>query len=342
MGGVASYVDRRCCGGECTGSGKSEAAQMSDGRTMWTLDGIDRLPNGVACLYVLDSGIEPPLPEALLSMMAERSRAEEFRLFCGRLLNFGPASLLDLKEALTVCAPGFASTDIDVYLSAKLADDITGASGRWFIFVDRQENDTFIPARALKLSQKSSMVQNMLRSVAYELVQTKEGHKQPSFCDHGDVDFSGSWAEVANEGDMDAFFRDMGWTKMARRISSSIDHGVGRSEQHIDQKGDWICVTQISVTVRYTSAFHIGGGVQNTVNAEGKVLQVKPSWADDGKAIVAPHWDVNGDLMQVTKRYLRSNPEPEMVIEMTSPTGITVKRIWVPLRSLEDAIITTP
>jgi len=332
MGAVAGCTDRKCCGTD----GGGEAAYIADGKTMWTLDGIERLPHGVACLRVTEFGIEPPIPISLQAMMIERSRADEFRLFCGRLLNFGVVKSLDVDAALMACAPGFARTGIELFLTGKPEDSSSVPLGRWFVFVDRRENSTFTPVKAMKVAQRSSVVKNILGGVSYEFVQTKEGYRERNICDKGAVNFSGSWTEVATEGDMDAFLRDMGWTKIARTISSSIKHGVGRSEQHIDHKGDWLCITQISPALQYTSAFTIGGGMQTTINAEGRTTQVKPNWVDDGVAVVTPHWDASGELVQITKRYLRDSPARQMVLEMTSPAGIVVKRIWVPLVNLED------
>lgn len=261
-------------------------------------------------------------------MIQESRRAEEFRSLCGRLMNFGLVDPLDLDEALLACAPGFALTGIDLYLSAKVEGDPAAAAGRWFIFVDRRKNKAFIPPNALKVSRKRSVVKSILRgSAAYEVVHTSHGCVEQAACDSGDVDFSGVWSEIAIEGNMDAFLRDVGWTKEARRDSASMNHGVGTLEQIIDHKGDWICVTQVSSGKRYTNVLTIGGRVQTAVNAEGKTVGVQPYWADGGKSIVTPHWDANGVLLQVTTRYYR---DTEMVVEMSSPGGVTVKRIWAP------------
>lgn len=325
--GAVGCVDRKCCAGDRERDGP-DGAQMLNGKTMWTLNGTETLPNGAACLYVPQSGIEPPIPLALQSMMEEPSRNDEFRTLCGRLLTFGPVSQLDLDEALVACAPGFARTDIDLYLSEKFEDGSSAGMWRWFIFVDRKENPTFIPMNSLK-------VKNSLGGGdACELVETNHGSMEPSVFGHGTVNFSGAWVEIATEGDMDAFLQDMGWTLMARTISNSINHGVRKQEQHIDHRDNWMSITQASPSLsslKFTSAFTIGGGLQDTTNADGNKVQVKPNWVDGGKAIYTPHWDHYGDLMQVTKRYLRQDPRREMVTEMTSPGGVKVKRIWVPL-----------
>merc|ERR1712216_74092 len=100
----------------------------------------------------------------------------------------------------------------------------------------------------------------------------------PELLKNGRPDFSGTWQSQSYEGDMDAFFDDMGVGKAGRTAMSAMGYGVGMVEKIIRQVGDQMDITDAWPTGPTTQSFRIDGEEQITVGTQGKELYVTPTW----------------------------------------------------------------
>merc|ERR1711918_294133 len=95
---------------------------------------------------------------------------------------------------------------------------------------------------------------------------------------NGKPDFSGTWKSEAYEGNMDAFFDEMGVGKAGRAAMGAMGYGIGMVEKVIKQVGDEMQITDAWPTGPTTQSFRIGGVEQITVGTQGKEMYVTPSW----------------------------------------------------------------
>lgn len=140
---------------------------------------------------------------------------------------------------------------------------------------------------------------------------------------NGKPDFSGTWKSQACEGDMDAFFDDMGVGKAGRTAMSAIGYGVGMVQKIIKQAGDEMQITDDWPTGPTTQSFRIGTGEQITVGTQGKELYVTPSWEHNHVLRVITQPISRSESPMSSTRYFF---EGQMLIVMfESKTGRTVK-----------------
>lgn len=140
------------------------------------------------------------------------------------------------------------------------------------------------------------------------------------------VDFAGSWICARVSGEMEAFLVDMGLSEPLRRAASEARYGIGQQVQNIASDGDDFAIQNI-LKAPVTMRFRVGGGVQRSLDQEGKPIFIDPSW--DGDCLKVTSRRENGDLIAHTRRYLEGDC---MVLELTSPQGTSVKRCFDRIR----------
>jgi len=140
--------------------------------------------------------------------------------------------------------------------------------------------------------------------------------------DKAAVDFGGSWICVRITGDMEAFLVDMGLSETLRNAARHARYGTGRQVQNIAQVSDAFVIQNI-LKAPVTMRFRVGGGVQESVDQEGKPILIEPSW--DGDALRVTSKRENGELIAHTRRFFEGE---FMVLELTSPSGSVVSRVF--------------
>merc|ERR1719265_836147 len=106
-----------------------------------------------------------------ISLFCCAHRQETFRTFCGRLISLDTGPAPDLEQELMSFGPKFERTGVDMYLTRNDKHEDSHVVGRWFIFVDRYENLTYIPRNALKCVRVKSITNSILwRGATHQLV----------------------------------------------------------------------------------------------------------------------------------------------------------------------------
>lgn len=136
------------------------------------------------------------------------------------------------------------------------------------------------------------------------------------------TDFGGSWLCVDVTGNMEAFLTDMGLSSVLQEAAKSANYGSGRQVQNIAQVGDTFIIQNILKTP-VTMRFQAGGGVQQSVDQEGRPIHINPWWDDE--VLCVSSMKENGDPIANTRRFLEGE---FMVLELTSPQGNIVQRIF--------------
>lgn len=139
----------------------------------------------------------------------------------------------------------------------------------------------------------------------------------------GPWDFGGSWICTAVSGNMEAFLSDMGLSDQLRQAAASARYGVGRQVQNIAQVGDSFVIQNI-LKAPVTMRFRVGGGSQGSLDQEGKPIVIEPRWDETGALVVTSKRE-SGELIAHTRRFFEGE---SMVLELTSPCGTVVKRVF--------------
>mmetsp|Transcript_43734 Transcript_43734/g.102048 ORF Transcript_43734/g.102048 Transcript_43734/m.102048 type:complete len:213 (+) Transcript_43734:90-728(+) len=150
-----------------------------------------------------------------------------------------------------------------------------------------------------------------------ELVETKADAKEPP-------NFTGDWVLSRLEGDFDAFLQDQGVGYMTRTMAKSMGYGVRKVFQVIKQEGDQIRITQTNPQRSVVVDLTVNGVEQDSTDpAEGKKIKVQPSW--DGVALLLKSRAPDGKELPTARRFFAGE---EMIMELTTPKGLVVKRIF--------------
>jgi hypothetical protein len=138
----------------------------------------------------------------------------------------------------------------------------------------------------------------------------------------GRPDFTGSWQCVRVDGDVYGFLQDMGLSPIMCEAARSAHYGAGHQLQIITQEGDhFTVVDQLKTTV--TMKCQVGVGPQASCDLEGKPVTVTPTW--DGQTLCVETMTGSGELFATSRRFLEGD---EMLLELTSPAGATMRRIF--------------
>jgi len=136
------------------------------------------------------------------------------------------------------------------------------------------------------------------------------------------AEFAGSWICTQVSGDMSAYLQDMGLTHDLCVAAECTNYGVGLQLQNITQIGDLFVIQNI-LTAPVTMRFQVGSGVQSVADQEGIPILINPTW--DGKTLCVISSRRTGELISNSRRYIQ---EDNMILQLTSPKGVVVKRIF--------------
>mmetsp|Transcript_76394 Transcript_76394/g.224092 ORF Transcript_76394/g.224092 Transcript_76394/m.224092 type:complete len:232 (-) Transcript_76394:177-872(-) len=136
------------------------------------------------------------------------------------------------------------------------------------------------------------------------------------------VDFGGAWLCTRVTGDVNNFMKDVGLGPVMREAAKAAQYGAGRQVQNIAQVGDAFIVQNL-LKDPITMRFRVGAGVQSTFDQDGKEVFVDPQWNGDMLCIVTKRKD--GSLIATSRRYMDGDA---MVLELTSPKGAVVRRVF--------------
>lgn len=137
--------------------------------------------------------------------------------------------------------------------------------------------------------------------------------------------FSGVWLCVEVIGDTDRFLEEMGLDEDLRLDARRNEYGVYQQRQKINQTGLWLEIAN-ELKAQVKSVFRIGGGVQSCRDHSGRLTFLEPKWDDARLALLVRSYSASMELLAETRRYLEC--ETRMVVEIKSPKGTTVKRIF--------------
>mmetsp|Transcript_43746 Transcript_43746/g.95228 ORF Transcript_43746/g.95228 Transcript_43746/m.95228 type:complete len:279 (+) Transcript_43746:95-931(+) len=138
-------------------------------------------------------------------------------------------------------------------------------------------------------------------------------------------DFRGTWKMTHFLGDFDAFMKEMGIGWALRKAASTLRYGANSTFHTIKQEADVFTCTTKNPKGVFVRTLVINGEEQDDVDpVDNKPLTVIPSW--DGIAIHVTCRVKDGTDMPLTRRYLEQDM---MVVEQTSPKGVSVKRFFV-------------
>mmetsp|Transcript_10419 Transcript_10419/g.25134 ORF Transcript_10419/g.25134 Transcript_10419/m.25134 type:complete len:215 (+) Transcript_10419:62-706(+) len=136
--------------------------------------------------------------------------------------------------------------------------------------------------------------------------------------------FAGSWVLEKVEGDFDALLKEQGQGYMMRRMAKSMGYGVGKVHQTIEQDGDVLTITITNPKGTTVMKFTVNGEEQDSRDPmEDKPVKILPQW--DGDALVLATRNSAGAALPTTRRFLR---DEEMVMELTTPNGVSAKRVF--------------
>lgn len=148
------------------------------------------------------------------------------------------------------------------------------------------------------------------------------GERSPLCVGEVIVDFSGSWVVSSVTGDMEGFLADMGLSEQLRNAAKTARYGVDKQVQNIAQSGDTFVVQNI-LRAPVTMQFRAGAGMQRSLDQEGKTILIDPTW--DGPTLCVASQKETGEHIANTRRYFEGE---RMVLELTSPQGTAVQRIF--------------
>mmetsp|Transcript_6853 Transcript_6853/g.15491 ORF Transcript_6853/g.15491 Transcript_6853/m.15491 type:complete len:252 (+) Transcript_6853:155-910(+) len=143
-----------------------------------------------------------------------------------------------------------------------------------------------------------------------------------SYQSSGMPDFGGSWLCISVSGDMNKFLQDAGLGPNMCEAAQKADYGAGHQVQNIAQVGDAFVVQNI-IKDPVTTRFRVGAGPQSTIDQAGTPVLIEPVW--DGEMLCVTSKDSTGTLIATSRRYMDGD---NMVLDVTSPQGAVVKRIF--------------
>lgn len=136
--------------------------------------------------------------------------------------------------------------------------------------------------------------------------------------------FNGIWICVEVRGNMDRFLQEMGLDEELRQEAEHSNYGAYQQRQTIVQSGNNFEIAN-ELKARVVSVFSVGGGVQPSRDLHGRPLLLEPSWDEAGGILLVRSYTPAMELIVQTQRYLERG---RMVMEISTPVGTTVKRIF--------------
>lgn len=215
----------------------------------------------------------------------------------------------DKSPALLVCCPKVAGQPLeDVDVRANAAQKAFGTPRLYDIMTDKVLLDDLD-------TEDISTADTVLGAIS-------PAGRLTGSEDSATVDFGGSWLCVRVTGDVSTFMKDVGLGTRMREAAKAASYGAGRQVQNIAQVGDAIVVQNI-LKEPVTMRFRVGAGPQSTLDQDGKMVHIDPSW--DGDALCVESRREDGTLIAHSRRYMSGDT---MVLELASPNGARVRRIF--------------
>jgi len=337
---MGNDVGRCCTNRETCCPGSNPSGSIYDGKTLWTLEGVQKLPEGACCIPIrTDSDPRDSTSAAVLEIVGTGDRLIEYRKLCGRLFTFGIDGPLppEPEKVVLEFAASFKRLSVDMYLTTdnQEANDLH-LLGRWLIFVDRLVNASYVPSNALQPVRSKSAVRNMFAGgdASLELVGTNDGDNRrfrgiPA-AHEGKVNFTGKWKEAYYEGDYEAYLRECGHNFLRIKAMSMINFGIGLMGHHITQDKNRVRSIVLTPRGSFVNEWTIDGTMHRLKFPGGSERCISARWVDDGMAVQIKEYHENGSVFMITKRYLRQRKTQEMVFEISKPAGkCRVLRIYI-------------
>lgn len=170
-----------------------------------------------------------------------------------------------------------------------------------------------------------------------ELEPEKEPEREPSGDEVGapcggslpsKPDFTGSWVCSRVEGDWDSFLKEVGVAWALRKAIASMNFGVGRQTQDIDQTEEQISVKNVvnSFPPREAiSVFRLDGQEQEVVELDGQHTRSTTYWDDGTVLVTEQHSIATLQPLPTIRRFMQGE---EMCTTRTATSGLQVKRIY--------------
>lgn len=136
--------------------------------------------------------------------------------------------------------------------------------------------------------------------------------------------FSGNWALVRIEGDMDGFLREMGWNFSMRNISRAMGYGVGKSTEQLVVTRDTLQRTSSNPLRTRTSTLRLDGSKQGDQDPLGNEVVVEPYW--EGDVLVANSWKPNSQ--ELLCKFTRHLEGKAMIVKFITKSGKTIQRCF--------------
>jgi len=137
-------------------------------------------------------------------------------------------------------------------------------------------------------------------------------------------DFSGVWLCIEVSGDSDRFLQEMGLDEELRLDAAKNQYGVQQQRQKINQTGPWFEIAN-ELKAQVKSVFRIGGGVQSCRDHSGRLTFIDPKWDHGRVCLLVRSYSASMEFLAETRRFLQDG---RMVVELSSPAGTTVRRIF--------------
>lgn len=135
--------------------------------------------------------------------------------------------------------------------------------------------------------------------------------------------FAGKWVLEHIEGDFEAFLVDTGVGEPVRRLSKSMNHGIGNSTQIIRQDGDTFAIVTEAGCKATTMEFRVGAGDQEVTGPDGSRIIVTPRWRNG--ALLMNLKKLDGTRLPPANRYI---VDGHLVVDSATSKGERVMRYF--------------
>jgi len=141
--------------------------------------------------------------------------------------------------------------------------------------------------------------------------------------DAGAAAFSGKWTLERIDGDFEALLIDAGASWPLRRLAKSMNYGIGKATQDIQQDGDSFVIVNEAGPKVTTMKFMVGAGEQQVTGQDGTPTIATPLW--DGCVLQMTLKRLDGTKLPAVRRRL---VDGQLVLESVSSKGETVRRYF--------------
>lgn len=141
--------------------------------------------------------------------------------------------------------------------------------------------------------------------------------------DAGVAAFSGKWTLERIDGDFEALLIDAGASWPLRRLAQSMNYGIGKATQDIQQDGDSFVILNEAGPKVTTMKFMVGAGEQQVTGQDGTPAIATPLW--DGCVLQMTLKRFDGTKLPSVSRRLVGG---QLVLESVSSKGETVRRYF--------------